>query len=377
MPRIEALALYELVGTRDRLVAPNAYAGIRPAEAHEHLLLLLSEDGRRGMTNWELRLRDGERPDVSWLIGHDPRELFRWRDGQVAGRAPEYASALAAAPALDVALLDLCAQAENAPLWRLLGPEVRAVVPAYDSTLYFEDLVDPDSGVEDVVRRAQAAIARGHRALKIQVGRGLKWMPWPDCTERDIKVCCAVREAVGPDIALMADANKGYTGYVEDAADFLTETADCKFQFVEEFVAEDEVNVLRATLQARGLAVPLAGGEDATTRAWCEEMWPYCRLDILQMDICRTGLVEFLSIAEFARDHSLQIAPRNFGSELGVYESLHLGKVLPEYLACECDDSRFNAYDASGYVLRDGFYSVPDAPGLGLPTADPRNAPSE
>lgn len=375
MPRIEAVALYEVVGRREAVVAPNAYAGIRPAEARENLLLLLSDDGRYGATNWAQLWRNGTRPDIGWLVGTDPREAFLWRGGRVVGRAPAFAESLASSPSLDVALLDLCGQYEGVPLWQLLGEEVRATVPAYDSTLYFEDLIDADSTVEDVVRRAERAVARGHRMLKIKVGRGLKWMTWPDCTERDIAVCCAVREAVGPDVALLVDANRGYTGYIEDAVDFLAETQDCGFLFAEEFVQEEEVNDLRAAIQSRGLSIPLAGGEEAHTRAWCEEVWPRCRLDVLQMDICRTGLVEYLDIAAFARDRGLRIAPHNFGSWIGVCESLHLGKVVPEYIACECDDSRFDTYRTPGYTLREGHYSLPDTPGLGLLTDDPRLSP--
>jgi D-galactarolactone cycloisomerase len=377
MARIEAIALYDVVGTREAVVAPNAYAGIRPAEAREKLLLLLAQDGLRGATNWMLAEPESDSADISWLVGLEPRELFLWQGGKVIDRAPAYAEQLMAFPPLDVALLDLCAQEEKVPLWKLLGDEVRTTVPAYDSTLYFEDLIDAESSVEDVVKRALSALKRGHRALKIKVGRGLRWMPWPDCTERDIEVCHAVRKAVGPEVKLMVDANQGYRGYLEDAADFLAETMDCWFLFAEEMVAPEETNQLRTVLESRGLRVPLAGGEGVHRLTWCQEIWPHCRYDILQMDICHTGLIEYLKIAAFARDHGLQIAPHNFGSQLGVIESLHLGKVVPEYLLCECDDSRFEAYQCPGFALKDGHYTLPDTPGLGIVTTDPREPPSE
>lgn len=375
MPRIEALALYELVGRRDAVVAPNAYAGIRPAESRENLLLLLSDDGHMGMTNWAQPWRSRNQPDVSWLVGVDARSAFQWRNGKVSGRNPEYARLLQESASIDVALLDLCARTEGTPLWRLLGDEARELVPAYDSTLYFEDLISPDSSPEDVVVRAQAALRRGHSALKIKVGRGLKWMPWPACTERDIEVCCAVRKAVGPGVRLMIDANKGFTGYIEDAVDFLAETFECDFLLAEELVEEHELPELRAAMEARGIQIPLAGGEDASTREWCEELWRETRLEVLQMDICHTGLVEYLSIAEFARENGARIMPHNFGSQIGVYESLHLGKVIPEFVACECDDSCFDSYEAPDYTLTDGVYSLPDTPGLGILTDDPRTAP--
>src|SRR5438445_9576734 len=110
MPRIEALALYELVGRRDSIVAPNAYAGIVPAEARENLLLLLGDDGNMGVTNWAHSWRNHAQPDVSWLVGIDPRQVFIWRNGRVAGRNPAFGMHLTDSPSLDVALLDLCAR---------------------------------------------------------------------------------------------------------------------------------------------------------------------------------------------------------------------------------------------------------------------------
>lgn len=376
MPRIDGLALYEAVGQRDSIIAPNAYVGIRPAESRENLLIITLDDGRQGVTNWVPRWRPEVKPDVTLLMGRDPRELFAWKGGFICGWAPEYQEMRHEAAPLDTALLDLCAQLEGVPLWCLLGDAVREVVPAYDSTLYFEDLVEGDQGVEAVTRKAKQALDRGHRALKIKIGRGLKWMPWPECTERDIEVCRAVRQAVGPDVALMVDANRGFTRYVEDAADFLMETLDCNLVFAEEMVDPSEILLLKDRMRKRGLTVPLAGGEEGDTRAWCEQMWPSCPLDILQMDICRTGLLEYLLVAEFARNHGIRLAPHNFGSQIGVLQSAHLGKVVPEFLYAECDDSRFFVYDVSPYVIEGGVIRLSDAPGLGVRVPDEAYGPS-
>lgn len=375
MPRIEGIALYEIVGSREAVVAPNAYVGIRPPHARENLLLLLSDDGRCGITNLVDGPGEGVELDAGWMVGLDPREAFAWQGGHVTARAPAHEGALRATPGLDIALLDLCAQSESVPLWRLLGDGARPNAPAYDSTLYFDDLVDGDGGVDPVVRRAGAALARGHRALKIKVGRGLRWMSWPECTERDIAVCLAVRRAVGPEVTLMVDANHGYGRYVDDAVDFLTETADCAFAFAEEMVDDGEVAALRAALRTRGLEVPLAGGEEARGLAWCREQWSACPLDIFQMDMCRTGFLEYLAIAEFARDNGLRLAPHNFGTRIGVCAAAHLARAVPQAVWCECDDSAFPQYDSSGATLRDGALWLDERPGLGILASDPRVAP--
>jgi L-alanine-DL-glutamate epimerase-like enolase superfamily enzyme len=377
MAKIEAIALYDLRGTRPSVIAPNAYAGIRPAESYENMLVLMTEDGLRGVTNWAHRARTASEAehDLGWLVGVDPSDVFDWDGDIVTGRAPSFEQHLRTTPSLDVALLDLCGQILDRPLWQLLGKEVRTAVPAYDSSLYFEDLVDDDSGIENVVQKAKSAVERGHRSLKIKVGRGYRWMQWPESTERDIRVCHSVQEAVGPDIRLMVDGNHGYSGYVDDAVDFLAETERCDLVFAEELVRCDEICRLRDAMKQRNLALPLAGAEDATTANWCYEHWERCSLDILQMDMCMTGILEYLDIARFAQERQLKIAPHNFGSILGQCISAQLGKVIPEFLTVECDDSSFAAYSSAGYELKDGALHVPNSPGLGIIAPDPRTEP--
>ncbi len=100
-------------------------------------------------------------------------------------------------------------------------------------------------------------------------------------------------------------------------------------------------------------------------------------MDVLQMDMCMTGILGYLDIARFAHERNLKIAPHNFGSILGQCISAQLGKVVPEFLAVECDDSSFSAYSSAGYALVEGAIQVPDSPGLGIVAPDPRMEPDE
>ena len=46
--------------------------------------------------------------------------------------------------------------------------------------------------------------------------------------------------------------------------------------------------------------------------------------------------------------------------------SLQLGKAIPHFIYCEVATLSSHVVDASGYTFKDGAFSVPDAPGLGL-----------
>ena len=90
--------------------------------------------------------------------------------------------------AVDVALWDLAGKALNAPVWKLLGG-YREQLPAYASSAHL-------SREELYIEEALASRAKGYGAYKIH--------PFGEA-DRDIALCRAVRDAVGPEMALMLD----------------------------------------------------------------------------------------------------------------------------------------------------------------------------
>lgn len=94
----------------------------------------------------------------------------------------------------DAACWDALARAAEAPLARLLGGTLDPV-PAYNSNGL--GIIPPAAAAKE----AQELLAEGgFRAAKIRVGR--------DTLEEDLAVIRAVREAVGPDVALPCDFNQ-------------------------------------------------------------------------------------------------------------------------------------------------------------------------
>lgn len=90
------------------------------------------------------------------------------------------------------ALWDLSAQSMGLPLYRLLGGRRRSV-RAYGSLLDY-----PLSDAE-AVARARRFLDRGIRAIKVKIGA--------DDISRDLARLTLIRDTVGPDVELTADAN--------------------------------------------------------------------------------------------------------------------------------------------------------------------------
>jgi O-succinylbenzoate synthase len=102
---------------------------------------------------------------------------------------------------------------------------------------------------ETLVERTRAAHAEGYRKIKVKIRPGA-----------DIEYVRAVREALGPDAALMADANSAYT---PDDAAHLAQLDAFGLTMLEQPLGQDDL-VRHAELQ-RKLATPICLDESITT----------------------------------------------------------------------------------------------------------------
>ena len=142
---------------------------------------------------------------------------------------------------LDMALWDALGRARNLPVASLLGSEPVGL-PAYDSY----GIVDP---VED--RKAlEDSLAQGFRGIKIKIGeRDLR---------HDVETVAAVRDILGPDIALMVDYNQSRDA--QEAIRRIERIADYDLAWVEEPVpAEDFQGHARVRAAS---PVPIQTGEN-------------------------------------------------------------------------------------------------------------------
>lgn len=143
------------------------------------------------------------------LLGQDPLDRGRlWQ--QLARRQRGSAGTLGnrTLAAVELALWDLAGRRLGLPVWKLLGG-VRDKVPAYASTMCGDEIPGGLSSPEDYAAFAEKLVAQGYHAIKLHT-----WMPpvsFAPSVAMDIRACSAVREAVGPDVPLMLDANHWYS----------------------------------------------------------------------------------------------------------------------------------------------------------------------
>jgi L-alanine-DL-glutamate epimerase-like enolase superfamily enzyme len=254
---------------------------------------------------------------------------------------------------IDCALWDIRGQAAGMPLYKLLGGS-RKAVPAYAGGVSL-GYQEPSKLVEEL----KSSIAKGYKAVKLRVG---------DSPKRDLERIRAVRKACGEDLAILTDANTGYS--VPDARRVLPEMDELGVGWLEEpFPAHD----YRSYRLAKGFGrTPLAAGENHYTRFEFNRVIEDGAITILQPDLSKTGgITEALRIAAMASAHKLPVHPHSSMTGLNHAASIHFLAAIDNGGYFEGDVSKANKFRddlaSKPYeVDKDGNVWPLDKPGLGL-----------
>jgi D-galactarolactone cycloisomerase len=217
-----------------------------------------------------------------------------------------------------MALWDVIGKAVKEPVYKLWGGAVRTQIPVYATGLYYTEAKD-----QPKARAAEAKeyIRLGFKAMKMKIG-GLS-------IKEDLESIAAVRDAIGPDIPLMVDANQAYNAFA--AIQMGREMAKYNVFWFEEPVPYDDLQSyleVKAALNPLGIAI--AGGECLYTRFAFRDFVARRGFDIAQPDICNTGgPSETRRIAAMCSTWGIQTFPHVWGGPFAVASSLHLAATLP------------------------------------------------
>ncbi len=279
------------------------------------------------------------------LLGKDPHYVEAiwqaiWSEINPIGHKGVTISALTA---LDTACWDLIGKAAEKPLHHLFGA-CRDRVKTYASGgLWLHQSVD------ELQIEAQAFIDQGFHSMKVRVGK-------PDANE-DFQRVKAVREAVGPDIELMVDANQSFAPKQAIKLGRMLEALDI-FWFEEPVPAYDLVG--HAEVRER-LDMNVASGETEYTKHGMKAMIEAKACDILMPDLQRIGgLSEMRRVAALAEAYNMPISTHIFtehslsiaGSAANCISVEHMPWYAP----------LFNEQMA----IEDGMIAIPDRPGCGF-----------
>lgn len=319
---------------------------------------------------WKTRSVVGAVADLEPLvIGLDPRDTERlvrvlqkhsfWRLGVIGSSAIS---------GIEMACWDIFGKSVGLPVWRLLGGQTRNRVQVYthlgmgDMTSVYESL---DTG--SVIERALAVIERGYRALKVV------FIPYTHYTAsrkslRHVETLMSnLRDTVGDDIEIMVDFH-GRCASASSALQYLEVLEPFHPLFVEELLPPGEALALAEI--TRKTSVPIATGERLVDRKEFDELFRLRAIHIAQPDLCHVGgFTEARKIAAAAETAHCGIAPHNPLGPLAGVAALHFAVATPNFVIQEEMSRAVPWYDEvlTGPIrFTDGFWAVPQAPGLGV-----------
>lgn len=266
---------------------------------------------------------------------------------------------------LEVALWDLMGKLTGQPLWKLLGGRSNRF-KAYAST---GERMEPDARAESAVRLRD----QGFHAFKLRFYR--------EDPREDVDAVRKVRDAVGPTMEILVDANQGWRMPWDASSSWDFKTA----LWVADELAELGVYWLEEPLHRhdyRGLAelrrrarVRIAGGEGNREFAELREYLRHGSLDVYQPDVVwSTGILRARQIASEVQRAGAMYSPHTWGDGLVLLANLHVTAALSTapFVEYPYDPPHWTP-ERRDYILpkpvladSDGWLKLPDAPGLGV-----------
>jgi len=279
------------------------------------------------------------------LLGRDPTMVNAigqdiWREINPTGYQGLTISALST---IDTALWDLVGKHAQLPLHRVFGACRERVKTYASGGLWLSQSID------SLQREATDFIQQGFRAMKIRVGSA--------SMDTDVERVRKVRQAVGPEIELLVDANQAFTP--KHAIRLGRRLQEFDISWFEEPV---NVNNIQGHAEVkRALDLPIATGETVYTRYGMRPLIEQQAADILMPDLQRIGgLTEMHRVCALAASYDLPVSTHIFTEQSLCVAGSAINCISVEHMPW------FAKLFNESMVVSEGFIDIPERHGLGF-----------
>jgi galactonate dehydratase len=307
-----------------------------------------TDDGVWGIgecSGWPRVIETAIKDITPLLIGEDPMDIERlWHKVLVAtmGHGMTGVVGSGAMNGIDMALWDIKGKTLGVPVWQLLGGKFRDRIRIY--------------GHAGTPERALELKGMGITAVKT----GGVADP-VDRVER-------IRKAVGDEMDIMVDAHGPPWFTTKDAILVGKALEPYNLLFYEDPVAPENIEALARVQE--NVDIPIAAGERHSHIWGVRQLIEREIVDVVQPDTGRIGgITQMKKLAAMAEAHYIMVAPHS-GSlgPVAEYAALHVLAAIPNGLILERVEIdvpvRYEVIRPHP-VQKDGYISVPTAPGLG------------
>jgi L-fuconate dehydratase len=211
---------------------------------------------------------------------------------------------------------------------------------------------------DDKLRRlCQEAVDAGYQHVKLKVGASL---------DEDVRRLSIAREVLGPDRALMIDANQVWD--VPQAIEWMRELAKFDPLWIEEPTSPDDI-LGHAAVRRAVAPIGVATGEHCHNRVMFKQLFQAEAIDFCQLDTGRLASInEIVAVLLLAAKFGVPVCPHAGG--VGLCEMVQHVSVL-DYVAVAGDLTgrvteyvdHLHEHFVDACVIRNGAYVLPTAPG--------------
>jgi L-Ala-D/L-Glu epimerase len=283
--------------------------------------------------------------NLDFLVGRDIRE-FHQLTFEVWQKFPKNPAARAA---LDICLHDVFTKYLGVPLVKFLGQKIKTLPTS--NTIGIKN-------VEETLKEAGEYIKSGFQVLKVKLGKDL---------EEDIERIVKLREKFGKEVVIRIDANQGYD--VDKTIAFYQRTLPLDIELIEQPLPAKAVKEMKGLPDE--IRQKIAADESLISpKDALELVKPPRASAIFNIKLMKCGGVsQALKIADIALQEGVDLFwGCNDESAVSITAALHA--------AFSCTNTRYIDLDGSldlgqdvvtgGFILKDGWMSCSDKPGLGL-----------
>jgi L-alanine-DL-glutamate epimerase-like enolase superfamily enzyme len=324
-------------------------AGVQNSSRNWLFVKVMTDEGVHGVgecSGWPRVIEAAVRDLAEVLVGEDPQHIEKlWQKMMVAQMAHGVTGVVGAGAmaGIDMALWDIKGKVLGAPVWSLLGGQVR------DRIRIYSHASSPEVALELKARGIMAVKTGGVRDPLAKVA--------------------AIREAVGNDVDLMVDLHGPPWLPPKDAIALGRALEPYHLLFMEDPVAPENIEGMARV--ADSVAIPIAAGERLATIWGWRALIEREIVDVIQPDTGRAGgISQMKKLAGMAEAHHIMLAPHS-GSlgPVAEFAALHLLAAIPNTLMLERIESDWagrNEVISAPPVLENGHLVVPTVPGLGV-----------